>query len=75
MMSDTGKTYMLNSKSVIAIDAIDGVKYSFRRAWLRIIAKMTREFKIVPGILVIKAVIPAVIAVSYTHLRAHETLR
>jgi hypothetical protein len=49
------------------MEAIDGVRYSFRRAGLLIIAIMTRKFKMDPGILTHAELIPAMIdSASYS---------
>jgi hypothetical protein len=56
-----GRTYKLNRKSVDAMETMEGVRYSFRRTGLLIIAKMTRTFKMVPGMLTNAAKIPEVI--------------
>ena len=45
------RMYILNIKSTIERHKIEGVKYSFRRDLLLIIANMTRKFKIAPTIL------------------------
>ena len=44
--------YVLRIKSVIVIDKIDGVKYSFRRSAFLSIAKSTKKFKTAPLILI-----------------------
>ena len=46
-----GRTYRLNRKSVTAVDAIEGARYSFLISGLLIITKMIIKFNMVPGML------------------------
>jgi hypothetical protein len=55
-----GRTYTLYRKSVSTIEAIEGARYSFRRAGLLNIAKIISKFKIVPEMLTIVDKIPKV---------------